>query len=96
MSPASAVIDARRLARLRWRCRRGMLENDLVLERYLDARGDAITEGEVAMLDSLLDLPDQELWNLVAGRAAPADRRLAPMIAALSHPLPRNDPKDPR
>ena len=92
----SMAIDARRLARLRWRCRRGMLENDLVLKRYLDARGDAITEGEVAVLDRLLDLPDQELWDLVAGRAVPPDPRFAPMIAALSRPLPRNDPKDPR
>ncbi|HLJ74461.1 MAG TPA: succinate dehydrogenase assembly factor 2, partial [Thermoanaerobaculia bacterium] len=33
------MIDAARLRRIRWRCRRGMLENDLVLSRFLDARG---------------------------------------------------------
>lgn len=92
----SMAIDIRRLARLRWRCRRGMLENDLVLAHYLDARGDAITEEEAAMLDRLLDLPDQELWDLVTGRAGPSNPRVAPMIAALSRPLPRNDAKDPR
>jgi succinate dehydrogenase flavin-adding protein (antitoxin of CptAB toxin-antitoxin module) len=32
-------MDATELNRLRWRCRRGMLENDLILTRYLDARG---------------------------------------------------------
>ena len=35
------ALDATRLSRLRWRCRRGMLENDLILARFLDARGEA-------------------------------------------------------
>ena len=55
-STASAPHDDRRFARLRWRCRRGMLENDLILTRFLDARGEAMTEDEVAALDRLLDL----------------------------------------
>ena len=77
------ILDDRRLARLRWRCRRGMLENDLVLKRFLDARGDAIGDDEIAMLDRLLDLPDGELWDLVAGRAEPADPAVAPLVVAL-------------
>lgn len=77
------VRDPVRLARLRWRCRRGMLENDLVLERFLGARGSAITEGEVAMLDRLLDLPDGDLWDLIAGTCEPDDPALAPLVGAL-------------
>jgi antitoxin CptB len=77
-----APIDPVRLARLRWRCRRGMLENDLVLARFLDARGAAIGEDEIAMLDVLLDLPDHELWDLIAGRIEPAVR-VAPLVAEL-------------
>ena len=77
------TIDSRRLARVRWRCRRGMLENDLVLARYLDRRGAAITGEEVAMLDRLLELPDDALWDLIAGRAEPADAAVAPLVAAL-------------
>ena len=76
------MIDSVRLSRLRWRCRRGMLENDLVLTRFLDARGAAIGEDEVAMLDVLLDLPDHELWDLIAGRAEPPTA-VAPLVAAL-------------
>jgi antitoxin CptB len=76
------MIDPVRLSRLRWRCRRGMLENDLVLSRFLDARGAAIGEDEVAMLDVLLELPDQELWDLIAGRAEPA-LEVAPLVAVL-------------
>ena len=76
-------MDATELSRLRWRCRRGMLENDLILMRFLDARGGAISAAEVAALDRLLDLADGELWDLIAGRAEPSDIELLPMVAAL-------------
>ena len=77
------MIDARRLARIRWRCRRGMLENDLILTRFLDAKGAALTEEQVAMLDKLLALTDNELWDLIAGRAEPADASVLPLLAEL-------------
>ena len=76
-------MDAVTRGRLRWRCRRGMLENDLVLTRFLDARGDAITETEVAALSRLLDLSDNELWDLLSGRQEPADAAVAPLVARL-------------
>jgi antitoxin CptB len=69
--------------RIVWRCRRGMLENDLVLTRFLAARGESMTEGEIAMLDRLLDLPDNELWDVIAGRQQPADPSVAPLVTAL-------------
>jgi antitoxin CptB len=76
-------MNATELNRLRWRCRRGMLENDLVLARYLEARGAAISAEEVVALDRLLDLPDGELWDLIAGRSEPADAGLLPVVAQL-------------
>ena len=51
--------------RLRWRCRRGMLELDLVLERFLQQCCVRLTARQLAEFDALLDLPDQELWQLV-------------------------------
>lgn len=60
-----------------------MLENDLVLTRFLDARGTALTEPEVVLLDRLLDLPDNELWDLIAGRADPADPAVGPVLQQL-------------
>jgi antitoxin CptB len=71
------------LSRLRWRCRRGMLENDIVLARFLDARGSSLAPAEVAALDRLLDLPDGELWDLIAHRAEPDDAALRAMVDAL-------------
>jgi antitoxin CptB len=84
--PASASasrLDPRRLARLRWRCRRGMLENDLILARFLDRRGEALTETDAAALDRLLDLPDNDLWDLLCGRAS-ADPALQPLLRELA------------
>ena len=77
------MIDARRLARIRWRCRRGMLENDLILTRFLDAKGATLTEDEVAMLDKILALTDNELWDLIVGRSEPADASVCQLLEEL-------------
>jgi antitoxin CptB len=77
------VIDTRRLARIRWRCRRGLLENDLILTRFLDAKGATLTEEQVAALDELLALTDNELWDLIAARAEPADASVRPLLEEL-------------
>ena len=75
--------DGRTAARLRWRCRRGLLENDLILARFLDARGNVLEGSELAALDRLLDLTDGELWELLSGRAEPQDETLRPIVASL-------------
>jgi len=77
------MITRRELNRLRWRCRRGMLENDLILARFLDARGEAISDREIAGLSRLLDLSDNELWDLLSGRQEPEDAAVAPLLEAL-------------
>jgi antitoxin CptB len=76
-------MDATAFNRMRWRCRRGKLENDLILARFLEARGATMSGDEVAGLVRLLDLADNELWDLLAGRAEPEDRTLRPLVAAL-------------
>ena len=78
-----ASPDDRILSRLRWRCRRGMLENDLILSRFLDSRGDAITDDEVAALDRLLDLGDNDLWDLLSGHREPTDAAVLPLLRSL-------------
>ena len=76
-------ISNERLNRIRWRCRRGMLENDLVLTRFLDARGRTLSEDDIRMLDGLLDLSDNELWDLISCRLEPSDGTVAPLLAQL-------------
>ena len=54
---------------LRWQCRRGMLELDFVLERYLEAHYETVTESEQELFQSLLTAQDPELqvWLLNGG-----------------------------
>ena len=77
------MLSQERLNRIRWRSRRGMLENDLVLARFLDGKGACLTEAEVAMLDRLLDLSDNDLWDLIAGRREPQDATVTPLLEQL-------------
>jgi antitoxin CptB len=63
--------------KLKWKCRRGLLELDLVLERYLAGNpGDA-------ELSALLDLPDNDLWDIISGRSDSYDVRLQDVVARL-------------
>ncbi len=78
----SMAIDEARLRRIRWRSRRGLLENDLVLSRFLDRYAGTLSDEDVENLDLLLDMTDQALWDLIAGRAE-ADPRLAALVARL-------------
>jgi antitoxin CptB len=76
-------MDQAELNRLRWRCRRGMLENDLILTRFLDSRGDQITDAELAALESILQLNDNDLWEMLSGRQEPADESVMPLVEHL-------------
>jgi succinate dehydrogenase flavin-adding protein (antitoxin of CptAB toxin-antitoxin module) len=76
-------IDATEMNRLRWRCRRGLLENDLVLARFLERHGTTLDRERLAALDELLALPDPDLWALVSGALECDEPRLAGMVAML-------------
>jgi len=59
------------LRRLRWRARRGMLENDLLLGRFVDRYGATLDAAQNAALTKLLELPDTDLLELLLGRREP-------------------------
>jgi antitoxin CptB len=54
--------------RLRWRARRGLLENDVILTRFLDQHEGALDDRSVAALQRLLDLSDNDLLDLLLAR----------------------------
>src|SRR5687767_13352922 len=64
----SAQLSARERDRIRWRCRRGMLELDLVLTGFLDAHLDHLDDTQLDAFNGLLMRPDPELLDLVMGR----------------------------
>lgn len=59
------------LRRLRWRARRGILENDLLLGRFFDRYAATLSPNALGALASLLDLPDGQLLDLALGRTEP-------------------------
>jgi antitoxin CptB len=73
---AAGPLQADALRRLRWRARRGLLENDLLVGRFLDREGPALAADAAAALARLLDLSEAELLDLLLGRSvlpAPLD-----------------------
>jgi antitoxin CptB len=60
--------DPVKRARLRWRGRRGLLENDLILTRFLDSHETTMTDEEVDAFSILMELPDNDLLNLLLAR----------------------------
>ena len=77
------AIAAAELRRLRWRCRRGLLENDLMLERFLARHAKGLDDARLAALNILLQYGDNELWDLLSGRTECDDARLAPLVAMI-------------
>jgi len=63
--------DATRASRMKWRCRRGMKELDLLLERFIDRHSDALSAGQWPELENLLELEDDRLWDWLQNPAAP-------------------------
>lgn len=55
--------------RIRWRSRRGLLELDIVLGRFIEAHYEQLDEAERQAFEELLDMPDNPLWDMIAGRA---------------------------
>jgi len=63
--------DETRRRRLRWRARRGLLENDLLMARFFQRFEADLSDADVVGLDRLLDLADGELLDLILGGREP-------------------------
>ena len=66
-----ALLDEREVAILRWRCRRGLVENDLFLERFFETHGSGLTIRQARVLTLLMDLSDNDLLDLLLRRKEP-------------------------
>ncbi len=65
MLNAENIKDAE-LRRLAWRCRRGMLELDIVLQRFIALHFNDLTLAQLKAFDDLLELPDNDFWTLIS------------------------------
>jgi antitoxin CptB len=64
-------LDERSLSKLKWRCRRGLLENDLFVERFFRRYEETLTTRQAAGLMTLMDLADNDLLDLLLARKEP-------------------------
>ncbi|MDY0071174.1 MAG: succinate dehydrogenase assembly factor 2 [Thauera sp.] len=69
--------------RVRWQCRRALLELDLVFTRFLDQHFDHLDDDQLSALEDLLRCEDHELWGMVNGSKACENERWQPVLALL-------------
>jgi antitoxin CptB len=74
-----AALDPVSRNRLYWKCRRGLLELDLVLQRFIPI----LRDEDVRPLHQLLELPDNDLWDIISGRSDDYDRSFEETVARL-------------
>jgi antitoxin CptB len=71
VNEGNELIDERSLSKLKWRCRRGLLENDLFIERFFARYEASLTARHAAALNELMDLADNDLLDLLLRRKDP-------------------------
>ena len=69
--------------RIRWRCRRGLLELDLVLESFLREELSGLSPDELAAFARLLEASDNDLWDWVSARSEPSDPTMTGLVQRL-------------
>ncbi len=70
-STSDALLDQRALSKLRWRCRRGLLENDLFIDSFFARHESGLTVRQAEALGVLMDLSDNDLLDLLLARKSP-------------------------
>ena len=84
-TPMDALVDVRTLSKLKWRCRRGLLENDLFIERFFERHEATLTMRQAQALQVLTDLSDNDLLDLLLGRIEPAGELTADEVVEVLH-----------
>ena len=77
------MSEERSIERLKWRSRRGLLELDLVFERFWKEAGASLSAEEAKVLERLLTLPDNDLLDLVMGRSETPDGEFRDLVKKL-------------
>ena len=77
--------DDSELKRLRWRCRRGMRELDVLMTRYLDNGWPQASEAERKVFLRLLHCEDDKLWQWFMGREQPDDREFDALVQRITN-----------
>jgi antitoxin CptB len=74
------ALNARERDRIKWHCRRGLLELDLVLERFVARHLDTLNAAQTDVFVELLAYEDNDLLDMVMGRAEPVNENLSAVL----------------
>ena len=77
------MLDSHEKAKFAWRCRRGMLELDLILQRFLNVRFEHLSNQEIKAFDLLLTCADPELFVWLMGHNEPQDKELKEIVTII-------------
>ena len=72
-------------SQLRWRCRRGMLELDLLLSNFVEMEYNHLSQKEASLFSILLDYQDQELLDLLLGKMESSDAMISRIISKIRY-----------
>ena len=86
MENTSPLLDLRSMSKLRWRCRRGLLENDLLIEKFFARHEETLTVRQAQGVGDLMDLSDNDLLDLLLQRKTPFQLTDASAVASASTP----------
>ena len=76
-------IQQGRIGRLKWHCRRALLELDLLFQEFWARQGDRLDVETADSLEQLLALEDHDLWDLLNGRTETEDPQLKGLVGYL-------------
>jgi len=79
------IVSMSILPRLRWACRRGMLELDVLLGNFLEEAYTHLSASDQQYFITLLDCNDQELFMWLTGKESPADPKIAYIVEKIRH-----------
>ena len=74
------MIDPSRRAKLKWQCRRGMLELDLILNHFVETKLDELSETDLLVFEKLLETSDPQLYAWLMGSDEPVDKELKDIV----------------
>tara|TARA_Y100000588_G_C14199580_1_gene901849 strand:+ start:508 stop:753 length:246 start_codon:yes stop_codon:yes gene_type:complete len=77
------MISSEKKAKIKWQCRRGMLELDLMLTQFIESGLDRLTEKQIHSFETLLSYNDPELYAYLMGCSELEDKDIADIVAVI-------------
>lgn len=85
MNPLDSLPKQEKINRLRWQCRRGMLELDLLLLPFLEKQYVNLSACNQLLFEQLLSYQDQDLYQILIKNKSVKDSQLRLLVEAINH-----------